>query len=543
MGSIIGKRVNGRTYYYYAESQRVGGRPRVVEQRYLGTAEEVAGSLGGSAAEPEHTRHLAFGRVAAVLAMIRRLDLAATADRLVGRQRATVSAGTHLELAVLHRVCGPETDLASWWAGTAADRFARLPAEAFDPARFWRAARRVGPDERDGIERAVAARIAGRIAPDGPAEAALPALVVDVPNFATSVPPESVATAAGVSLLVSRHGAVPFAARGYRCGEPSSYCALADQLAEQHRQRSGEAEITLVFDAGQQAQLDLDRGLSFVGGLLPADHPELLAQAGAARTAVDPQRLPGVTALDTRAMVSGVSRRVLVTHSQGLHSAQLRGFTQALNHATRQLDGLAEALRSGAHRHTREQALSEIARITRVRWVDRVLQTSLTGSRPGEMRLDWRIDDTARARLDAEFFGKQLLVTDRDEWSTAEVITAYRARNHLDSSFRQINEPAGAGTDRTGGCDPERIAVDRLVSVIAVGVMHLMRHVADRAGLDLSVRELLEHLDGIQETALRYPSTGGRPRTRRVLIDRGETQQLLYDLFGLADYAPRARKK
>ena len=539
MGSIIGKRVNGRTYYYYAESRRVGGKPRVVGQRYLGTAEEVAASLGGAAAEPERTRHLAFGRVAAVWGAVRRLDLAGTADRVVGRQRTEVSVGTHLALAVLHRVCGQGADLAGWWRSTAAERFVRprLPAEAFDPARFWRAARRIGPGERAEVERAVAAEVAERLDPGGQP---LPALVVDVPHFATSVPPESASTAAGVSLLVSRHGAVPLAARGHRCDEPEPYGGLARQLAEQHRDRSGAAEVTAVFDAGQQAQLDLDGGLPFVGGLLPADHPELLAHAAAAGSPVHPQRLPGVSALDTRALVSGVSRRVLVTHSQGLHSAQLRGFTQALNHATRQLDGLAEALRSGAHRLTRDQVLAEIARITRVRWVDRVLRTSLSGSRPGELRLEWGVDEAARTRLDAEFFGKQLLVTDRDEWSAAEVVTAYRARNHLDSSFRWINEGAG-GADRQ--CSAERTAVDQLVSVLAVSVLHLMRHEADRAGIDLSVRELLEQLDGIQETALRYPSTGGRPRTRRVLTDRTETQQRLYDLFRLGDYAPAARRK
>ena len=538
MGSIIGKRVNGRTYYYYAESRRVDGKPRVTGQRYLGTAEEVA-RLGGAAAEPERTRHLEFGRVAAVRGALRRLDVAGVVDRIVGRQRTRVSAGTHLELAVLHRVCGPGRDLADWWSGTAADRFARPrpPEEAFDRARFWRAARRLGPDEREAIERAVAGELAARLDPGG---GPLPALVVDVPNFATSVPPESTATAAGVSLLVSRHGAVPLAASGYRCGERGSYCAAAEELAQRHRRRGGDAEVTLVFDAGQQAQLDLDRGLHFVGGLLPADHPELLAHAAAARSPVDPQRLPGVSALDTRAQVSGVNRRVLVTHSETLHSAQLRGFTQALNHATRQLDGLAEALRSGAQRHTREQVLSEVARITRVRWVDRVLQTQLTGSRPGELRLDWRIDDAARSRLDAEFFGKQLLVTDRDEWDAAAVVTAYRARNHLDSSFRRINEPAGAVGARE--CSDEQIAVDRLVSVLAVSVLHLMRQEADRAGLDLSVRELLDQLDGIEETALRYPSTGGRPRTRRLLTDRTETQQQLFDLFGLGDFAPRSRK-
>jgi hypothetical protein len=37
-----------------------------------------------------------------------------------------------------------------------------------------------------------------------------------------------------------------------------------------------------------------------------------------------------------------------------------------------------------------------------------------------------------------------------------------------------------------------------------------------------------------------FPSAGGRPKARRMLTDRDPTQQRLFDLFGLARYAPRA---
>ena len=42
MASIVGKKQDGKTYYYLAESARVDGKPRIVSQRYLGSAEEIA---------------------------------------------------------------------------------------------------------------------------------------------------------------------------------------------------------------------------------------------------------------------------------------------------------------------------------------------------------------------------------------------------------------------------------------------------------------------------------------------------------------------
>jgi hypothetical protein len=53
----------------------------------------------------------------------------------------------------------------------------------------------------------------------------------------------------------------------------------------------------------------------------------------------------------------------------------------------------------------------------------------------------------------------------------------------------------------------------------------------------VSVWALLASLAGIQETALTYPSTGARPKTRRMLTDQNNAQRTLAALFGLARWA------
>lgn len=85
-----------------------------------------------------------------------------------------------------------------------------------------------------------------------------------------------------------------------------------------------------------------------------------------------------------------------------------------------------------------------------------------------------------------------------------------------------------------------KIRVHLFTCVLALTVAHLMRRQADQAGLHLSVREMLLSLAGIQETVLLYPSTGGRPKARRVLTDHDATATQLADIFGLHAYAPRS---
>ncbi|MDZ4265948.1 MAG: hypothetical protein U1D00_09665 [Mycobacterium sp.] len=45
---MTSKKIGGKTYYYLATSARVDGRPRIVGQRYLGTAAEIERAVDGA---------------------------------------------------------------------------------------------------------------------------------------------------------------------------------------------------------------------------------------------------------------------------------------------------------------------------------------------------------------------------------------------------------------------------------------------------------------------------------------------------------------
>ncbi|GAA3548726.1 transposase [Amycolatopsis ultiminotia] len=538
MASVIGKRIGGRVYYYLAESARVEGKPRVVGQRYLGTAEDIAAAMSGGGAQAAGAQHRSFGDVAAVWGTLQRLDLVRRVDAVAGAQRARPTLGFHLALAVLHRATAPGTAFDEWWSGCAAPDLVRPrpPKAAITPANHHRALSRLTTPRISGVEAAVAGAVRELLGDDG-----TEALAVDVAQFAAftaadcTLPSAGKDVLAGLGLVVTRDGAIPLASHVYRrdSGATPTFSALAGELGSHYP----DADVTLVFHAGQSAQLDLGARSRFVGSLPLAEYPELLALPASARRRVDPERFAGLTALDTRATVDGVRRRVILTHSATLHAAQHRAFTDELSTAVRELDGLAAALAAGTHRGDRTQVRAEISRTIRGRRVERVLGTTLEGTRPGEIRLTRRVDEAAVARLGEEFFGKQLLVTDRD-WAVPEVVTAYRARTHLESTFRWLTGTAPAGPTARREWTPHRIAVHTLVSMLAATVTHLMRREADRAGMNLSVAELLDQLCGIGETVLRHRSTGGRPRTRRILSDRTPQQQALFELFGLDRFAP-----
>ena len=561
MSSLIGKRIGGQTYYYLREVARVGGRPKIVSQRYLGKADDIAAAMDGVTVLPERTRHLAFGDVAAAWSVIERLGVTQIIDEVTGSRRADAAAGagTYLALATLNRVVAPCSKLAfaDWWATTAADRWIKIPPAALDHRRFWDAMDLLPEPQLTEIERRIGQAVTGQFGLD------LPGLVLDMTNFATFIDSanEKAPIAqrgkakqkrhdlrlVGLALVVTRDGGIPVVSRAYPGNRPdvTQFTAVIDELVTRYQGLGGGAgELTVTFNAGNDSAANQDHlaglGLHYVASLPPSQHPHLLAIPTARYQLVDPDRFGALTATETTAQALGAERRVILTHSPTFHARQARGFGQTLAKAERQLSGLATRLARGHTRRPRAQVEAEIAAITSPRWASRVLQVTLTGARPAGLRLSWHIDSQARQALEEEYFGKRILFTDRDDWPAAEVIAAYRSQADAEAGFRQLKDRDVVSFSPMFHWTEQKIRVHVFYCVLALTIAHLMRRQAAHDGLHLSVRELLHTLGGIEETVMIFPSASSRPKARRMLTDRDPTQQHLSDLFGLARYAPRA---
>lgn len=560
MASIVGKRQGGQTYYYLVSSARVEGKPRIVSQQYLGSAAEVMAKLAQtSVGEPVRTQHKTFGDLAAVWSMLERLDVAGTVDAVVPRRAdAAASVGAYIALATANRIVAPCSKLAfaEWWAGTAGPRFVKLPASALDHRRFWKAMDRLGEPELGRVETQIGRTLVREFDLD------LSALALDMTNFATFIDSANGRAPiaqrgkakqkrvdlrlVGLALVVTRDGGVPLVSHAYPGDRPdvTQFTAVIDELVARYRTLADTVEsLTVVYDAGQNSAANQERieatGIGFVGSLPPSQHPDLLAIPRTSYEEVDAKRYPGLTGFDTTVGALGVTHRALLTHSPTLHAAQSRGFEQTLAKARRRLADVQTRLARGRTRLARAAVEAEIEAIVRPRWVREVIRPTLTGDDPAELRLSFRTDTRARRRLEERIFGKRILFTNRDHWSTAEVVAAYRSQSEVESGFRQLKDPHVVSFAPMHHWTDSKIRVHVFYCVLALSIAHLMRREAERVGLHLSVRELLATLAGIEETVLLYHDGGkGRPRARRMLTDMNPTQRRLADLFNIERYAP-----
>lgn len=560
MPSIVGKRRGNQTYYYLVESARVDGKPRIVSQQYLGSAEEVMAKLSGDpAGQPVRSQHRRFGDVAAVWSVLQDLDVIGLIDDVVPRHaHAGASVGTYLALATLNRVVDPcsKRAFADWWATTAAPRWVKIDDAALDHRRFWDAMDLLDQDTLRAIEAQVFGGMIDRYGLD------LASMALDMTNFATYIDSandrapiaqrgkakqkRSDLRLVGLALVVTRDGGIPIVSHAYAGDRPdvTQFTTVLDELVARYRLLvDGVESLTVVYDAGQNSATNHEQveaaGIGFVGSLPPSDHPDLLAIPRSRYQVVDTDRFADLTAHDTTVTALGVTRRAILTHSPTLHDGQSRGLDQTLAKARAKLAELQARLARGNTRRPRDRIEAEIATILKPRWVADIITVTLTGNDPASFRLTWRTNHHARAKLEQRLFGKRILFTNRDTWPVAEVVAGYRSQSEAEFGFRQLKDPHAVPFSPMHHWTDQKIRVHVFTCVLALATAHLMRRTAERAGLHLSVRELLEQLEDIGETVLLHHDGGkGRPRAQRLLTDMSTTQRRLYDLFDLDRYAP-----
>ena len=305
--------------------------------------------------------------------------------------------------------------------------------------------------------------------------------------------------------------------------------------------------MTVVFDAGQNSAANFAHlaaaGLALRRVDPPVGLPDLLAfPPGDDRHIVDPDRFPGLTALeDPPQRLRHRPARRAHPLARPCTPPRPAASTRPWPRPTAKLSELADTLARGHTRRARDKSPPRSPHITDQPWVRRVVTWQLTGDTPAEHRLTSTSTTAPAPTWKTEVFGKRVLITDRDDWSIADVVAGYRSQSEAEFGFRQLKDPHVVSFSPMHHWTEHNIRVHVFTCVLALQIAHLMRRQAHRHGLHLSVRELLDTLAGIQETVLIYPSTGGRPKARRMLTETTTTQDQLVEIFELHRWAPHLR--
>src|SRR6202142_2504982 len=364
VASLIAKKKANKLYYYVVESARVDGKPRIVHQTYLGTAERVAALVRDrTAAVPLEATAVDVGLPGALWLAAQQAGVFELLQSLRPQPRSGPSPAPYLLLAAIHRICqpGPKTEVAGWYDRTIMRSLWDLPAERFSSQEFWDCFDRI---QEEDLEQAQI-RLLGVWKQKQLVSRRL--LAYDTTNFYTYVASTNTRNElaqrghnkqgrhnlrqVGLSYVMDGDNGLSLCHHVYP-GNRADAEELPEALSRigtlLDRNQIARDSVTLVLDKGTAAlanTLELEQaGVGWISALPWNQAPAELRERDTAQLSALSSAQPGVQAVAEKIVVHGKEYLCVVKYSASFASEQLHSLTTTLSKTMQSLRRLSTEL-------------------------------------------------------------------------------------------------------------------------------------------------------------------------------------------------------
>src|SRR5271165_5745991 len=545
MASLQAYTSHGIRYYRIVESFRNNGKPSIRVLAHLGRVDDILHRHQHHPDEvPVRIYSVSAGAVTALHHLTQELDLAGRINRAISpngdvQVRDALTVGESLVAAMIARSCAPRSKraFADWAKATYLPDLMHFTSSALTSQHFWDQMNAVPVEKLADIEQELVQEVV-RIE-----QLHLQALAYDTTNFYTHIASTNLRPKLpqrgknkqgrhdlrqmGLALVVDQVTQLPLAHVLYEGArsDMKTFAEFLKPVRKRLRELTGQPDqLTLVFDAGSSSRQNLEGMQRYVTAVRPSSHRALLEQAAGELADVGLSNGNVVRAWRSQRVIAGKERSVVMVFSPQLHEGQVRGLRQALARCWHELEEMALHPPVSV-----EAAKRKLDKIRGRQYLRSLLCYEV--NRDGQAGVPIRIwsDWLEYQRLLTRYFGLRVLITDHVEWSTAQIIEAYRGQAKAESAFRDLKDPQMLSTRPQFHWTDQKLHVHAFLCVSAyllVTLLHLRaKKKTDFAG---GSRRLLAELGEVRCCRL-VDITGrkGRPRVRWQAEEIDEAHQAL----------------
>ena len=270
-------------------------------------------------------------------------------------------------------------------------------------------------------------------------------------------------------------------------------------------------KTTLVFDGGSNTKENLERldmhylcsfSLSYCKELydIPADTYEVVVLEKGAK----------VAAYRTQKIIWGKERTCVLSLSDALYAGQERELKENIRKTLDDLEKLDEQIRNPKSRipKTAESLLKRAEKLLKRKYMKEIIQFQVSNA-----GITYEVDAEKETAIKEKYFGKKLLITDRGDWSTEEILGVYREQDCIEKIFRDSKDTSHCSLQPIFHWTDQKIRVHIFICLLGLTMSAVLQKEAEKRGLHLSNDRLLEELGGIRESWI----TEGNDATGKVL--------------------------
>src|SRR5438132_2166149 len=568
MASLVAKKKGKQLYYYVVESARVEGKPRIVHQAYLGTAEKVAALVKDRTSPvPLSAASRDFGLPGALWLAAEQTGLFGALEALWPAPRSGPSTAHYLLLAAIHRICqpGPKTEVADWYGGTILQALWKFPPERLRSQDFWDCFDRIRVSEsgrlsqgEDELDEAQLRLLAGW------KEKQLVSrrlLAYDTTNFYTWVASTNQRNRlaqrghnkqgrhnlrqVGLSYVLDSESGLSLCHHVY-AGNVADGVEFPEALARivkmLDRNQIERQSVTLVFDKGTAAlenTLRLEQaGVGWISALPWNQAPRELRERDAEQLPACGSDLPGVRAAAEKAIVHGKEYLCVLKYSSSFASEQLHSVTTSLTKVVQSMRRLSLDLAKPGCRLKEDQIRKKIER-----WLSRPFLVDLIrwqlDAEGGHWQLQFDFDPAAFQKLLAHRLGRTVLLTNRMDWTAEQVVAGYSGQQQIEQVFRGLKDGDWLGWGPMYHWTDSKIRVHAFYCMLGISLLQYIHKQSQSAWPGLTMEQMLAELRQIQQFVLLYPPQGEKGPRRATVVRSKQTfpQQQLAKMLGLDELA------
>jgi transposase len=564
MPSLVAKKKGNKLYYYVVESARVDGKPRIVHQAYLGTAEKLAEMVRERTAPvPLSASMREFGLPAALWSAAVETGVWDLLCSLWPAPRSGPSLAHYLLLAAIHRICapGPKTEVADWYSHSILAPLWGLDEERLRSQDFWDAFEEILPaDEQDlplqedPLDQAQL-RLLGLWKQKQVVSHRL--LAYDTTNFYTYIASSNERNQlaqrghnkqgrhnlrqVGLSYVLDGENGLSLCHHVYpgQVADVDEFSTALGRITWMLDQNQMEREgVTLVLDKGSAALANTvaleEARLGWISALPWNQAPAQLRSLPVEQLPLCGTSQPGVRAAAEKMLVHGREYLCVVKYSAPFAGEQLHSLTTSLSRALQALRRLSKELRKPGVHWKREQIVRRIKRWLSAPFLAEIVSYELEENVQG-WQLQFDYDSEALARLLKERLGRTVLLTNRLDWTAGQVAAGYGGQQSIERVFRGLKDGDWLGWGPMHHWTDRKIRIHAFYCMLGISLLHFLHKKAQAVWADLSIEQMLEELEQIKQFVLLYPTQGekGPPRAAYVLSQQTLTQQALVKALGL----------
>jgi len=554
------KTKKGRPYLYVREIARVGGKPTVVSQIYIGSPERVASLVSGSGESAIKLRVEEFGALWLADQISRDIDLVGIVDSEIpkGAQEKGPSVGEYFLYCVWNRMCETtsKNKLAQWYGRTAIQQIRPVDLGELTSQRYWEKWDRVSELALKKIARRFFALIWELEAPNADC------LLFDTTNYYTFMASDTPSELArrgknkegrhnlrqiGLGLLVSRDSRLPL----YYCAYPGNlhdsrqFESVMDEMfgvvcgLDKTKQR-----LTVVVDKGMNSEgnfawIDEHSRMHFVTTYSTYFAEDL------ATTPLDAFE-PADTEKNRRLVEKGKEDdRILVYRTKGEYWGKQRAVVVTYNPATERkqsytLDSKLEAIRQelldmrakvrNKEPHWRNQGTirERYLRLCERFHVPSDLYALEFSQTVDDLAMSFRKDVIAVERK-RSMFGKNIIITDNTDWTTSEIVEANLDRWQVENRFRLSKEDDLVAMQPIRHWTDSKIRCHLFSCVVAMTYLRRIELRLNAASIRRTAEDVMEDMRHLHSVLIM--KDGGRKANRQIEIPM-KTQAEVLSAFG-----------